>query len=321
MCKSWLPWMVAAALLIFGLSPAMATDESPAVDDNDYFEAFTQTTVDDEKPATIADDIGMPEYGYDKSGKAKGKGGSCRAGAFFFDVDLTYVRFFQEGGVTDIAGDPGDFNMKFAPRFELGWFGVNGMGVRMRYWNYDQNTISTDGDGIAVDTFTFDLEIAQKYEIGCLTTLETFGGVRYVDFQQGLGDLATDRLLMGGFTAAGGTVGFEGRRHCWYGNVYARGRLSVLYGDSDAVLIDTVGVVVVDQSEALGNIYTQTELGIGYEVSGEWGNSVVSARVGAEWHHWANAALADTSLGGVGQDDQLEDVGFAGLVLGLGVDF
>ncbi len=75
---------------------------------------------------------------------------------------------------------------------------------------------------------------------------------------------------------------------------------------------------MVAQFRAHDTTSTLTELGIGYELTrnlGHWGTS--SVRFGGEWQTWANVALGDTSFGGVGNDDVMEDAGFVGLVLGM----
>ena len=59
-----------------------------------------------------------------------------------FDVELTFMRLYQEGGTTDIIGNPIDFNMSSTPRFELGYLGCHGVGIRARYWDYDDRGLA-----------------------------------------------------------------------------------------------------------------------------------------------------------------------------------
>jgi hypothetical protein len=255
-------------------------------------------------------------------GKGFGKGGRGGCGPLactdvFFDMELQFMRYFQEGGVTDVVGSPAQFNWDFTPRFELGVVGPRGLGFRLRYWDYEDGAISAAGDTIGVDAYYFDAELFQDYDFYCHSNLEFSLGLRYADFEQYLENLAVPGFLISGWRGWGGTVAVEARRQILWGDIYARGRLSVLVGDADAAVV--LPGPVVTPSFAEGNTVTQTELAIGYEVSGYVGPALLSARVGAEWQQWSNVAMADTAFGGLGSRDIMEDAGWAGLVLGFAV--
>ena len=47
----------------------------------------------------------------------------------------------------------------------------------------------------------------------------------------------------------------------------------------------------------------------------------MNTNLGYEWQYWSNMGIADTSFGGIGNDDVLEDVSFRGWALGIGADF
>ncbi len=276
--------------------------------------------IDYDKPfgAHQTDDLGC----YDDCGK-DGKGGKSYAGCsdrghVFFDIEFQYMRYFQEGGVTDVPGSPARFDYEFTPKFEVGFVGPAGLGVRSRLWYYDAGTLSAAGNPIGVEAYYVDIELFQEYDLACHSCLEVSLGVRYSDFTQVATDLTVPGALVGGWQGWGGTLGVEAKRSLCLGNIYARGRLSILMGDAS---VGTVLPGVVIPFYAEGNTVTQTELGVGYEVAGYYGRALVSARIGAEWQSWSNVAMADTAFGGAGATDILEDAGWAGLVLALGVEF
>lgn len=228
------------------------------------------------------------------------------------------MRYFQEGGVTDVVGSPAEYDWDFTRRFELGWAGAEGLGFRARYWNYDGDAVSAAGDIIGVGAYNVDAELFQNYDLAWHSSVEVSLGVRYADFEQYLENAAVPGFLISGWRGWGGTLGAEARRTFLCGDIYARGRISALVGDADAAVVLTGPVVTPSFAE--GNTITQTELAIGYEVSQPFGRALLSARVGAEWQQWSNVAMADTAFGGLGSRDIMEDAGWAGLVVGFGID-
>ena len=97
--------------------------------------------------------------------------------------------------------------------------------------------------------------------------------------------------------------------------MYAHGRFALMMGDASITLAGVAPVYANDMT------FTYGELGMGYEVSRQIGNSLLTLRGGAEWQHWGNVAVADTIFGGVGNDDVMEDAGFAGLTAGVGLEW
>lgn len=241
--------------------------------------------------------------------------GCCDCGGLVTDVELTFMKYMQEGGVTDITGSPAGFDLDLAPRFELGYMGSNDIGVRSRYWYYDSNTTSAAGNPLGVNAYTIDGELFHERCLGRKTHLEVSLGLRYLDFKQDIQDLGVPVGINSEFEGWGGTFAVEAEHPFWIGNAYARGRWSILLGNADAINVNGGGTTAFRAEDTTS---TLTELGIGYELSrcfGNWGTG--SIRFGGEWQTWSNVALADTAFGGLGNDDVLEDAGFAGLVLGM----
>jgi hypothetical protein len=95
-----------------------------------------------------------------------------------------------------------DWNYDFSPRAYFGFVGGSGLGMRARYWQFDQssdtlNQISADtlsGSTINSDLRlqTIDLELTQKVGLGAWVG-NFGGGIRYTSFDYGLNGNVFDR--------------------------------------------------------------------------------------------------------------------------------
>ncbi|MBN1591034.1 MAG: hypothetical protein JW888_16090 [Pirellulales bacterium] len=236
----------------------------------------------------------------------------CRGGGLIGNVELTFMKYMQEGGVCNADGTGADFNLHCTPRFELGYLGSRNVGFRGRYWYYDDNTAANDGDNVGIDTYYVDAEMFFDRYLGEKTWLECSLGLRYLDFQQDAMGNRGQEFANCSFVGWGGTLGIEAKHRFSFGNLYARGRWSVLLGNEDLAyhINETTGMTTFHDSTS-----TQTELGVGVEVNRNLGRlGMASVRVGGEWQTWENIVAADNGAG-FGQDDSLKDAGFAGVVL------
>ena len=154
---------------------------------------------------------------------------ACGDGAVTFDCELTFLRYHQSGGVLASNSQPAEFGFDPAPRFVAGYEGCNGLGIRGRYWFFDHSALTDDGVEYAIDTYNLDLEGYKRIALGCQTSIEVSGGIRYNEFDQ------SDSLgLSNGFKGIGGTVGLQGNHR--FGNglgLYARVRWSIVQGDDE----------------------------------------------------------------------------------------
>jgi hypothetical protein len=242
---------------------------------------------------------------------------ACGDGAVIFDTELTFLRYHQSGGVLASNTQPVEFGFDPAPRFVAGYERCDGLGIRGRYWFFDHSA-TTDGEVptvLAIDTYNLDLEVYKRIALGCQTSLEVSGGIRYNEFDQ------SDSLgLSNGFKGIGGTVGLQGNHR--FGNglgLYARARWSIVQGDDE--LADDGGFY---------NTYTpllepdathsQTEIGIGIDWSRCLANgAVLTVGVGGEWQNWDEFAVGRDGFSN--GETVLADVGFGGFVAKLGVAY
>lgn len=243
----------------------------------------------------------------------------CSAGpTVTFDVDFLFMKYYQAGGVQssdagEIIGgnDSASFDFSLSPRFTLGVETNDGLGARVRYWFFDERADTNNSGYVAVDAYTFDAEIFKRVQLGCSTTLEGFGGIRWSEF-----NLADDTDLDWRIDGVGLTTGFEISHYLTSNHrLYAGTRLAVVVGD--ALLADEGDL---DDSDGLGvdNTMLQVELAAGYEGKTNLGRGVTLVYgAGAELQNWSDAAIkADAS-----DEAYTTDSGFAGFTFRLGAEY
>lgn len=229
---------------------------------------------------------------------------SCDQSGVFFDAEITFFRFHSSAGIHP----SNEFDFETSPRITLGYRNPDGLGTRVRYWEYDHQNHS-DTSPYDVDTYNVDVEVFEEISLSSCTSIELSAGFRYNEFDQFSDDDAPSvgpGLGTYAFDGFGAIVGIETRRSLSSnGAIYARLRQAVLMDDydlnkdsevSDGTLHDTV--------------VGMTEIALGYETSlASSGCYSVNGRVGVEWQQWHNY------LAGVW------DTGFAGFTAGVSVDY
>lgn len=307
---------LAAAFVAICLASVSAADDGMFLP-NDQADVYAATT------------IVPPQYGEDQISFVADDGGQPYWSTIC-NVELTFLRFGLEGGVVDNAGEAGTFGISLSPRLELGRQRDDGVGTRVRYWTYNQSTVTVDnpdieeasGQTISANTFVMDGEFVQDIDLNNLTSLEVAAGVRYLEFDLDLGThaVANDIRYKSHFDGLGITFGTVLRRQARYGNLYAKARGSLLMDD-----IELSGKSIVDpasDSKVVGNDHpvTQIELGIGYEKARYFDNgAVLRVRVGLESQQWLSVAARKSEGAGVplrATPDNGTDAAFAGFLVG-----
>lgn len=232
---------------------------------------------------------------YDSKGGKGGGGGGAVA-----DVELNFMKFYQTDGVGPL-GAPNRFQYEATPRITVGYVGAEGLGVRMRYWNYSY-TAGTPGTHTAVDTYNLDAELFERIDVASNTSAEWSAGIRYNDFRQDEFALNQNDELGG----VGLLFGLKMNRDLGRGSIYGRGRWAIMT-DTDS---NNLSVATAD------DLGMQTEIGLGYELSRCLNNgSLLTARVGYEYQYWSGYGVSSTGLG-----NGLTGVGFEGVVFGAGIE-
>jgi hypothetical protein len=96
---------------------------------------------------------------------------NCGCNTWTFGAEALMLKGFNSGGAF------GDLTYKFGYRFWAAWQRPDGLGVRLRYFDYNQTVA-----GSSIDTDSLDLEVMDSLQLGCNWTLIVAGGIRYTDF-------------------------------------------------------------------------------------------------------------------------------------------
>lgn len=102
---------------------------------------------------------------------------NCGCNIWTFGGELLFLKGYQSGGAfTNLNFDAGF-------RFWAAWQRPDGLGVRARYFDYNQ-TNGADN----LDVNQFDLEVIDSFQLGCNWTLIVGGGIRYMNLNTSIGD-------------------------------------------------------------------------------------------------------------------------------------
>jgi len=151
----------------------------------------------------------------------------CKAG-FIAGAEALWLKAFQGDGAF------GDFNYDDGFRFWIGYQRADGLGIRFRYFDFDQEA----DNGDLFETTHTDLEIYDTVQIGCNWDLVVGAGIRYLDI-----NFSTERaeivpaapvppVILQSFTGTGPVVTAELYRHVSdRAALYVIGRESILVGN------------------------------------------------------------------------------------------
>ena len=181
----------------------------------------------------------------------------CNSG-FIVAGEVAWLKAYQSDDDAPFT----DFNFREAYRFWVGYQRDDGLGGRLRYFDYFQRA----DNGDFVDIYTLDLEVYDQVELGCYWDLLVAGGFRVLGYQDN--DANNVHPLWG----VGPVVTAELYRHLGdRAALYAIARQSLIVGsgaDNNAPTEDDTGSI--------------TELQLGLQVHTYWGDSLVFGRAGWE---------------------------------------
>ena len=264
-----------------------------------------QAMADDVAAATCGDDLCY-------SGCEDAGGGS---GSLYALVDLTFMKYHQAGGVRDSNAQMGEFGFEFNPRYVIGYERSDGLGTRIGYWGYDEAAATVGVDWINIDAYAFDVEIYQRVDLGSCTSVEVFGGLRWIDIE-----VTDNDALFWAADGYGGKVGIEAARKLGSNNkLFARATWSIVPVDGQVVNPGNYVTTLVPANGILEDSeVTITEVGAGIAGSRCLNNcSTLVYGAGAEWAQWS-----DVSVGGdTSNEIQTADGGWAGFFFRLGLQY
>ncbi len=214
-----------------------------------------------------------------------------------------------------------DYDAEVSVRFWLAWDNPNGVGLRMRYWTYDNGTqmldpfvgVATIANGLEADAF--DLDATIRGSVGC-TEFQLAGGVRYGRLQNDL-SLAIPNLFTGAleaeFEGIGPTIALNVSRPIGYRGLSLVGgvRGAWLYGETDLEAGAVgVGSLALEAREHMMQVW-EIQLGLDWRRTTARGRQVFGQLL-LEAQAWEWAPVA-TLLH--------NDIGFVGPTFAFGVIF
>jgi hypothetical protein len=256
-----------------------------------------------------------------------GDGGCCDAcdpccspyAGWTFAAEAVFLKAYTSRGIEGADGTQLRYDLNFTPRFWAGYTTADGLGFRLRYWEFDESAIGPSAvagrnDSHSIDTYVLDFEVTDWVYVDNKWDVLVSGGLRYVDFEQSrlsqtlAGGQALGRQF--GSSSLGATLGGEVHRRL-FGDVslFATGRASVLFGDDNE--IQSFNGVTVNNPEN-DNLRYIWESQLGAEWSRDYNQATVFLRAAAEVQYWNNF------IGEPGFDGS-EALGFAGFALTAGV--
>lgn len=259
-----------------------------------------------------------------------GCGASCggcdpcyRNSGVYFGAEAAFLKLHHSSG-TSGQGLASNTNLETdyeaTPRIWLGYQHCDGLGFRLRYWEFDHDYGAVSAltpsqiDVMGVDTYTIDAEITDTTRLGCNWDATLSFGFRYVEFEEfrGLTGTGANPTFTGStvdFSGYGLTLGGELRRAVTCNlNLYAGMRGSLLFGDNDQNFLINNVVQPLGSTHQENVLASILEIQIGAEYSRPIGcNANFIVRGGFEAQYWdsvspgfVNAMLDNDGAFGLG---------------------
>jgi hypothetical protein len=240
----------------------------------------------------------------------------CHSTGLWATAELMFFRYHRADGVRVGVddGEGAEFDFEITPRLTVGWVRDDGLGVRVRYWEFDHNAAALGpdepGSRLDVDTYTFDFELFDTFCLNRNWDLELSAGIRYCDFLEVMVDGDAGEVRLNSFTGFGGVAAAELRRCIGTsGSIWFRVRTAILMDDKD-IFNDNGGG---QQVRLLDATVGMTELAFGYDyVMPMCGGAYAFAGVQAEWQNWYNFSSGFEDTANTEDFAGPADVGFGG---------
>jgi hypothetical protein len=246
----------------------------------------------------------------------------CHCPGLWVSAELMWFRYHRADGVR-VGVNPGEqaeFDFEITPRFTVGWVGEDGLGARVRYWEFDHNANADPalepGSQVQVDTYTLDFEVFDTFCLNRNWDLELSAGIRYCDFLEQMIDADAAEGRFNSFTGFGVVAAAELRRLVGTnGAVFMRARSAILMDDKDIFNDNGAGQQVRLTDTTVG----MTELAFGYDyISPLCDGSYTFVRIQAEWQNWYNFSSGFEDTANTEDFAGPADVGFGGFGIAAG---
>lgn len=218
--------------------------------------------------------------------------------------EATFFKYYAVRGVSGFLGSDIRFDYEPAPRMWIGYVGPSGVGIRARYWEYEEADFALTAGGrqvdtLRIDTCIFDLELTEWIEIGQYWSALVTAGMRYVEYEetrQTTGTIVIGQTSQFTSDSSGGTLGAELHAHVTRnGAVFVGGRGSVVFGDQ----VERAGTPLFTIREDLDTLHYLWDSQLGAEWRWECPRADVFIRIATEVQYWSDFSDG-TSIGFAG---------------------
>lgn len=230
-----------------------------------------------------------------------------RCGGWVGGIDFLFLKPYASGATT--ATGSAQLNFEPAYRMYVGRQNADGLGARIRYFEFDRGDSGPAGDGLGVEFRALDIEATQAVDFR-RWNLMFAGGLRYAETNLQL-SLPGVLSVGGGFDGVGLTFAGQATRDLNKSGslrLTSGARWSTLYGNSKGNFqILALPNTVIPVRDDLVNVL---EINIGPQYRRQLRNGgYLTLGAGLEGQYWGNAIdIIPIPLIGVGSSD----VGFAG---------
>jgi len=226
----------------------------------------------------------------------------CGSGGLFGAVEVTFLKPAFSGAANSVAVSTGQVistHYQTGVRYILGYANDSGLGVRARYWSFNQNSLFAQPNptaaelGIAVEAADTEVTLAQVLR---RWNLDVSGGLRYGKLQYSNPGLTVFNPGTVTFEGIGPTAalglrrGLENSGFSLFGN--ARGSLMVGDIRTAAVLVNVPRGTVED--EVMTTIENQFGVAWNHQFSN---HMLLEVRTAWESQYWMNSLLSDNYYG------------------------
>ena len=193
-------------------------------------------------------------------------------------------------------------------RLNLGWVGENGLGVRARYWEFDNRAVSFINTTQRIHLIETDAEVTDRFNLGQWILTGAFG-YRQISYRDDFFNAGGANVVHNQFNGQGFVTGLDLVRPIWGGwSVYGNAKFSALFGRGANSFLGP-GYLVSHQ------VRTISEMGAGLQYNYLLDNKVnVFARAGFEAQYW-------TDFGTNFNNPNTANISFAGITTSVGISF
>lgn len=235
-----------------------------------------------------------------------------RCAGIIAGTETVFLRPYASSGFLDPGAGAAAMNFNPSQRYWIGYQSADGLGGRIRYWEFDRGAAGAGGAGVGVEYRNFDAELTQTVDFKRWNLLGS-AGLRYQETGMNVGTVFFGGLPLDfGFDGVGLTFSGTATRDLNQSGTWrfaSTARWSAVYGNSKASVggaLGGFGAGVVARDDLVNIV----EINIGPQYRRRLANgSYLTMGAGVEAQYYSNAL--DLPIGPIGVGIDTGFVGFS----------